>query len=101
MRLFIVFSVFLFIPFIAAPVMAQENASGAVADKTSTRIVTDSENGQIRFYIKDKLAAVLNDDGLHVRESTLYGGALTGYGRKGFDDLADDRAPEKDEADAD
>lgn len=81
--------------------MAQESASGAVADKTSTRIETNSENGEIRFYIKDKLAAILNEDGLHVRESTSYGGTLTDYGQKGFDDLADDRAPGKDEADAD
>lgn len=52
-----------------------------------TRIETDSESGQIQFYIKGELVAVLKEDGLHVREGMSYGGTLLNYGYDSFDKL--------------
>lgn len=96
-RLFIFVSLFL----VSGTATAQ-NAN--TQEPEPTRIVADSESDEIRFYVDDALAAVLKEDGLHVRESVGLGGTMTDYGTGHFDKLTgnEDTAPdtEKDGADA-
>ena len=87
-------------PALVAAQTQDTEASGSGA-QALTRIEADSEAHEIRFYLEGSLAAVLKSDGLHVREGVSYGGALTDYGRKGFDNFGDDAKPGKGEADAD
>ena len=75
---------------IAAPVAAQTQEDQSSGAKPLTRIEADSESHEIRFYIDGALAAVLKNDGLHVRKSMAYGGTLTDYGQKGFEDFTGD-----------
>ncbi|WP_366555334.1 hypothetical protein [Aquibaculum sediminis] len=96
-RLFIFVALF----FVSGTTSAQ-NAN--TQDPEPTRIVADSEADEIRFYVDDALAAVLKEDGLHVRESIGLGSTVTVYGTEHFDDVTGnaDTAPdtEKDGADA-
>lgn len=107
MRLF----AFLFIVIALAPAstLAQEPVpcdgcgdyqEGAAAHKAPTRIETNSEHGEIRFFIDGDLAAVLKGDGLHVRGDSNFGGSLTDYGKTGFDRLAAPEDGAKGDADA-
>lgn len=66
----------------------------------STRIEADNEAGVIRFIVKGKVAAILMEDGLHIRESVAYGGSLTDYGAASFDKTLEEVTPRKDSADA-
>lgn len=65
-----------------ASAAATAQASGSAA----TRIEVDEEAGAIRFFIDGHEKARLDAAGLHVRENIDYGGTLTDYGQKGFDD---------------
>lgn len=71
--------------FIAAPVAAQAQETRSSAAKPPTRIETDSESHEIRFFIDDELTAVLEADGLHVRGGMSSTGEITVYGSSGFD----------------
>jgi hypothetical protein len=50
-----------------------------------TYIAVDEETGRIVFVVKGETEAVLDAQGLHVRENIDYGGAITDEGRSGFD----------------
>lgn len=90
MRILIFLFVFLFTPLFSPLAIAEDTAPSApITDANEpTRIETDSENGEIRFYVKGSLAAVLKDDGLLVREDIGYGGTINDHGRTGLGDSA-------------
>lgn len=56
----------------------------AEAKPEPTRIEVDSKNGSFLFYVKGNIAAVLNEDGLHVRQTIHYGDGIMNYGETGF-----------------
>lgn len=59
-------------------------------------IEIDQKAGVIRFVIDGQERAVLDAEGLHVRENLNYGGALTDYGQEGFDRQAIESREERD-----
>ncbi len=93
MRLFLVFT---FIAFLTSPVLAQETGAPS---PSQTRIETDAEKSEIRFYIDGALSAVLKNDGLHVRDGIFYGTQIADVGVDGFEEVkkADDPKGLKDE----
>ena len=88
MRISLFLFILLFSPLVSPLAVAEDTAPSAPKTdaKEPTRIETDSENGEIRFYIKGRLAAALKDNGLLVREDIGYGGTLNDHGRTGFND---------------
>lgn len=87
---------------LTGPALAQDaGAHGSPSEPT--RIEADSEQGEIRLYVEGALAAILKEDGLHVRESIGYGGTLTDYGKTGFEDftIGAGTAPDGEEGGAD
>ena len=54
----------------------------------NTAVVVDEEAGVIRFFIKGKEMALIDETGLHVREEINFGATLTDYGTAAFDDRA-------------
>jgi len=84
------FHLFLFLAVGFAPALASagDRSSSDSDSQSFTRIEVDSEFHEIRFYVEGELAAVLKQDGLHVRESVSYGGSLTDYGTEGFETFA-------------
>lgn len=59
-----------------------------------TRIEADAEADEIRFFIKGELAAVLREDGLHVRENIDFGGQTRDMGDKALSDETGDAGGE-------
>ena len=55
-------------------------SSRAAAPQPSTRIEADDRAGVIRFIVKGREQARLDDAGLHVREGVGYGGSMTDTG---------------------
>lgn len=51
-------------------------------------LVPGEDGGHIRFEIKGKEVAIIDETGLHVRGDINYGGMLSDYGQQGFDDHA-------------
>jgi len=97
MRYFCTLFSALTVALIAAPVAAQAQKDQSPGAESLTRIETDSEPHEIRFYVDGKLAAVLKDDGFHVREHMKYGGTLTDYGTEGFSTFGEQDVKEADD----
>lgn len=65
---------------------ASDKAAEAATTARSPRIVLDDERNEIHFVIDGKVAAVLDANGLRVRESIEYGGTVTDTGAADFDE---------------
>jgi hypothetical protein len=63
---------------------AQEADRGSQA-LNQTRIEADNDSGMIRFIVKGEVAAVLTEDGFHVRRNVKYGGSTFDYGEQDFE----------------
>ena len=74
----------LFIAFLALPLQAV--AAEADKEPQETRIEISDKEKRIEFYVDGTLSAVLDKDGLHVREGVNYGAALTDTGGAAFDE---------------
>lgn len=79
---------FLTVAITPALAAAQDSTSSNSDSSAPTRIETDTESHEIRFYVDGELAAVLKQDGLHVRDDINFGGVVSDYGRSGFDERA-------------
>lgn len=66
--------------FIGHPVLADE-----MANREPTRIEIDQEAKTFIFIIDGKPAALLDENGLHVRRAIVYGDTLTDAGTSSFD----------------
>lgn len=76
-RSFIIFGIFLFTSFSGAVEVSHAQITKSQPSRVEpTRIETDSTANEIRFYVDGKLAAVLKDDGLHVRNNIQFGGTI-------------------------
>lgn len=64
---------------------ASDKAAEAATTAKSPKIVLDQERNEIHFVIDGKIAAVLDANGLRVRESIEYGGTLTDTGTVHYD----------------
>jgi hypothetical protein len=72
-----------FIILIPSTSIAEPVAPEAI--KSETRIEADNEAGQIKFFIKGELEAVLDENGLHIRDSVDFGATITDTGSAAFD----------------
>ena len=97
MRYFCLLFSALTVALIAAPVVAQAQEVQSSDAEPLTRVEADSESHEIRFYVDGNLAAVLKDDGFHVREHMNYGGTLTDYGTEGFSRFGEQDLKEADD----
>lgn len=79
MRRFIA-SIAVLAAFIGHPALAEETAS-----QEPTRIEIDQEAKAFIFIIDGKPAALLDENGLHVRRAIVYGDTLTDAGMSSFD----------------
>ena len=67
-----------------------QNEPLAAIDSAATRIELDETTGEIRFFIKGVMAAVLRDDGLHLRNNLQFGGITKHVDEKDFARPVDD-----------
>lgn len=63
----------------------------ALGDAQRVNIVTDQENGVIRFVIDGKETAFVDAEGINVRGNVSYGGIQLDFGDTGFDTLTKGR----------
>lgn len=62
-----------------------ESGPPPAASSPSVDIIPGADGGSIRFVINGTPVAVIDADGLHVRDDLDYGGSLTDTGPSGFD----------------
>lgn len=73
---------------LSASAFALERAASPSTSASHTpgiTLVPGKDGGHVRFEIKGKEVAILDETGLHVRGDINYGAKLSNYGKKGFD----------------
>ena len=74
---------------LAIPSYAQESpAETRTIGGENAALAVDDEAGTVTILIKGRPVVLIDETGLHVRESVSFGGTITDYGQSGFDSHA-------------